>query len=747
MRKENTAIFVEQIRKILREAEKSIKEQAAKVTEEIQSFNDDDSASTINTTEGDIEDDSSNSGNKSLNKEILDSGSVTSSSSVQQEAPTSDGTESQSAAHVGETIVSTTLGKSENGRERTASGNDAPTSAQVVGIDSAEGSRSIVSQDLHSEVNADVSLEAKNLSLQVSKQDTTAGKDRHADIPISKVCPSSDNNKSLGTKKPDRFSISKVSSAAQEKSATQARRTELEPHQQKGGPENISHPERATVKTELHKDGQKSPEIHATVSCEKDQIKLVKAESMNSHSSHSNASSATLSNDSVEEEVSKESLSSQASSSSLASGSASTVDSSGGEAAVKGRFKVKATTPGNSNDAVVAGDGKIPTNGDSKRAVTGSNQTVADVNQYTSLKNDNKVAVAIDSGVSIESESKATAVATSMTHDDRTAAANASKATAVDSQRAVVIIDDRTALANDSKTATVVSQGTAVPHVDKTAPASDTKSAIASDCRPSAVAGHRTSIAPVSNVDQKAICEGSKKISDGYSPLLKVNSRESLQGVRVQPQVVSDGESGKQSIPGTGILEDKPPVKAANQQQLVLVPEKSEMALRKKASTSHKSQGNERSQTGAKTQPIFRLGSSSEDADEVVPFSKTSTESPRKCLSPTVEYTRHGVIDLVDPTRHVQPIEPTYFPYGSDAYNDRSVPPDLISDTSSVTSGGGLDSPAITPSLTPSSSLENLLNIDAQRVTRQVGSQIGEKAHFERSLSLNSVSSGPFVII
>ena len=154
-------------------------------------------------------------------------------------------------------------------------------------------------------------------------------------------------------------------------------------------------------------------------------------------------------------------------------------------------------------------------------------------------------------------------------------------------------------------------------------------------------------------------------------------------------------------------------------------------------------QPNLRSQTSSPrstlTQPFFRVGSSDE-VDEAKVTNKRDSPggSPRKCMSP-VDYNKHGPFESADQSSKSALSDQEFFAFANDITSDRAVPPDLISDTSSVASSC-LDSPGVTPSLTPSSSFENLLNLQENtKISRTVqsSSQTSERVPYERSTSRN----------
>ena len=663
---------------------KSIQEQLSKATEGNQGHKIDEANSQ---SAGEIEGESNSRKENSTSKETLPTNITAGSSAAQQK--NINGNELPSGVHAERTSM-TAVNQDQTRKEGTASVTDIPPSTQVVETGGTEGPRRLSGQSLntentvHSEVEVQSNLEGvkKTPNAQVSKQEAIV-KDSSTEMPTSKAFSSADSNKSLEKTKVNRFSISKVGNGTtQANRSAQVSRTEADSQKQetlKSAPEHVTPIESATVKTEIHRDGQGSPEIHATVSCEKDQIKLVQAESKSNHTTDLNSGNAALS-DSKEGEESGRSVSlpnkPSESASSMTSdvSAASPADLNGKESAVKGRFKVKPTLV-NGHKPAVTTDSKGVTSVDSKAAVISEYNKAVTTDSKVANLGDSKLAVGSDQGTP-----------------------------AVCDHGAVPIRDSKMNIAYESKTVGAVDQNTATT--------------------------------AITAVDPKGTGEGNKKIADSQPPVSQVNPRESTQKARAPPQVVPIFETGKQAATGMTSSEDKPIERVVDQHQESLLTEKSELAS--KLSTSGKSQMTERSQSGAKTHPIFRLGSS-DDADEVNIYQKNQAESPRKCLSPTGEYPKHGPVDLPDPARPVPHSDPTCFPYTSDAYSDKSVPPDLISDTSSTTSSC-LESPAITPNLTPSSSFENLLHFDALKLSRPLQNQHGEKVHYERSLSLNSVS-------
>ena len=139
------------------------------------------------------------------------------------------------------------------------------------------------------------------------------------------------------------------------------------------------------------------------------------------------------------------------------------------------------------------------------------------------------------------------------------------------------------------------------------------------------------------------------------------------------------------------------------------------------------------------TQPFFRVGSGDE-VDEAKITNKRDSPggSPRKCMSP-VDYAKHGPFESADQSSKSALSDQEFFAFANDITSDRAIPPDLISDTSSVASSC-LDSPGVTPSLTPSSSFENLLNLQENaKISRTVqsSSQTSERVPYERSTSRN----------
>ncbi|XP_065067091.1 serine/threonine-protein kinase Wnk-like [Rhopilema esculentum] len=198
------------------------------------------------------------------------------------------------------------------------------------------------------------------------------------------------------------------------------------------------------------------------------------------------------------------------------------------------------------------------------------------------------------------------------------------------------------------------------------------------------------------------------------------------QGPRTQQQLVASTEVSKTVVKRTKSLEDKLPKKAdkglENSQQKSVVENQGKPTNQ----TPVKSQND--SKTTRPAQPLFRVGSGEEVDEAKVTLKKDSPrESPRKCLSPVNDSGRAGFLDCGDV---LKASDPSIFTYNADIVNDKSVAPDLISDTSSVASSC-LDSPGITPW----SSFENLLNSDAMKLTRPPT----EKVLFERSTSYTNV--------
>lgn len=235
--------------------------------------------------------------------------------------------------------------------------------------------------------------------------------------------------------------------------------------------------------------------------------------------------------------------------------------------------------------------------------------------------------------------------------------------------------------------------------------------------------------------------EDGKKAPESQSVATKISSQDSTQKARAQPQAATtaENENCKQPLVKAKSLEDKTVPKSTETSRTGTGPQVSEGASQGKTlADSAAVQGKDRSQGNTKGQRLFRVGSG-ESVDEMTPYQlKTPADSPRKCLSPTGENPRYG-FDLADTSRLTMSSN-SCFTYSADSLSDRSVPPDLISDTSSLASSG-LDSPAVTPSLTPSSSFENLLNFDTPKATRNTqANQVSDKVPFERSISLNNVS-------
>ena len=199
------------------------------------------------------------------------------------------------------------------------------------------------------------------------------------------------------------------------------------------------------------------------------------------------------------------------------------------------------------------------------------------------------------------------------------------------------------------------------------------------------------------------------------------------QGSRTQQQLVTSNEVSKTVVKKTKSLEDKLPKKADkgpdNSEQ------KSVVENQGKPTNQSPAKPQNDSKTTRPAQPLFRVGSGEEVEEAKVTLKKDSPrESPRKCLSPVNDSGRAGFLDCGDV---LKASDPSIFTYNADIINDKTVAPDLISDTSSVASSC-LDSPGITPW----SSFENLLNNDAMKLTRPPT----EKVHFERSTSYTNVS-------
>ena len=153
---------------------------------------------------------------------------------------------------------------------------------------------------------------------------------------------------------------------------------------------------------------------------------------------------------------------------------------------------------------------------------------------------------------------------------------------------------------------------------------------------------------------------------------------------------------------------------------------------------------------------IFRVGSS-DDVDEGKTFTKRDSPegSPRKCVSPQAEPSsprdrsmndrdfKPGCLDRpasADFTRNAAS-DQDIFNYPMDLPGERPssfpsthVPPDFVSDTSSVASSCH-GSPGITPSITPASSFENLLCLYDGKQNRVMCSAA---QHIEKSASERS---------
>lgn len=160
---------------------------------------------------------------------------------------------------------------------------------------------------------------------------------------------------------------------------------------------------------------------------------------------------------------------------------------------------------------------------------------------------------------------------------------------------------------------------------------------------------------------------------------------------------------------------------------------------------------------------IFRVGSS-DDVDEGKTFTKRDSPegSPRKCVSPQAEPSsprdrsmndrdfKPGCLDRpasADFTRNAAS-DQDIFNYPMDLPGERPssfpsthVPPDFVSDTSSVASSCH-GSPGITPSITPASSFENLLCLYDGKQNRVMCSaaQHIEKSASERSSHRMNIS-------
>ena len=604
--------------------------------------------------QGNLEADVSDKKESFPGKEVLPSNVAANSTPENYKDGTLIKNDSESSLHLGEAILNSSMNYIHDGKDSSDSMNNILQFTQVTGTSSAESSKDTNNHNLLN-TSSDIGTrleESDNMSTmtQVAKQDSSI------DMPNAKLNSSTDN---VSQKKRtlERFSISKVNDAAQAKSTHQGSSThqvgKVEVEAPQMAPlntcqEHVPTYQPGTVKTEIHKDGQRSPEIYAVVSCEKDEIKLVRAESKNLGDEE--ADSNTLCD--VKAEGGAQSDETISTSVPSISSSASLAEVSGSKPAVKGRFKVKSSS---------VSDPKADLS-DTKTGILSESKTSAVLENKMPVAGGNKMSAVGDSKVSASGDGRATTAA------DNKVAANIA-----------------------SKTATPVATA----------------------------------------VDQKMVREETRKISDPKRPVSRMNSWEYPQGARAQQQTASDGENAKQTSSEMNMLKEKSFSKAGELQEAGWINEYSEVALQSKA------QGNDRSYHGP---PIFRLGSSG-DTDENATWSVTSAESPRKCLSPTGEYPQYGPFELDDP-RSVPFSEANFYSYPTYGYNEKSVPPDLISDTSSTTSSC-MESPPATPNLTPSSSIENLLSIYATKATRsvQIGNQAGEKAHPERTLSASSVST------
>lgn len=247
----------------------------------------------------------------------------------------------------------------------------------------------------------------------------------------------------------------------------------------------------------------------------------------------------------------------------------------------------------------------------------------------------------------------------------------------------------------------------------------------------------RFQVKPAVVNESKDATEDSKDGAESRPKAERKVSLEATLGTPSQAAAVRESENRKLPLTKTKSVEDKTVPKLNDSSRGTSHAHKSEPAIPGKSSgTVARPPGGEKSQNNGRGHPLFRVGSGEED--EVVSNQKTPSESPRKCLSPTSDYQRYNSFEMTDP-QVLSTSEHTCFSYSADSCSDRSVPPDVVSDTSSIASSG-LNSPAVTPSLTPSSSFENLLNFDTPKASRpaQSGSQAG--VTYERSLSLNSVS-------
>ena len=580
-------------------------------------------------------------------KEMLPSNAAASSTTEQYKDGTLKKNDSESSIRLGEAIMNSSIDYIHGGKDVSDSMNDMLQFTQVAGTSSTEGSKDTSSQSLLNALTGDKSRlgEVDNMSsiTQAAKQGSSKS------VSDAEFNSSADSNSSQKKRTLERFSISKVHDAAQAKSTHQGSNThqmeKVEGEAPRMAPlhscqEHVPNRQPGTVTTEIHKDGQRSPEIYAEVSCEDDKIKLVRAESKNLGDEE--ADSNTLCD--IKTEGGAQSNETISSSVPSISSTTSLAEVNGSKPAVKGRFKVKSSAVSDSKAAVLS---------DAKTGILNDSRT--------GVASENKVGITGDSKMPTSGEGRAT-------------------------------------IATDNKRAANITS--------------------------------KTVASAASAVDQKIVREETRKLSDPKRPVSRMNSWEYAQGSHAQPQTASDCENTKQTAAEINMLKEKSFSKAGELQDPGWINEYSEVTLQNRA------HGNDRPHHG----PIFRLGSSG-DTDENAAWSLPSAESPRKCLSPTGEYPQYGPFELDDP-RSVPFSEPNFFPYVSYGYHEKSVPPDLISDTSSTTSSC-IESPPATPNLTPSSSIENLLGIYATKATRsaQVGNQAGEKAHPERTLSANSVSA------
>ena len=707
---------------------------------------------------------------------------------------------------------------------------------QVVNNNKSENFKSIADQDVPSEnTSKTLTAESTDKAVNSAPSDPEGPKrDLVIDLSNPKAPPADPILSPLGTKL-GRFAISKPSNSAQN-SSTETHSQPLEVLSI--NTENCSSLEPTTVITEINRDGQRSPEIHATVSCEKHHVRLVRAESKAS-STTDTSSDGTTPDAKGDEKSDQKAASVEADPSiNLDEGTTPPVAETGAKPAVKGRFQVKPAAV-NDQEAVTATDDKAASSADHEAGgtdhieATGTtdfkavsitdNKAVAtthvEENRSTDLEavgviedqavettdhlavctTDQKAVSVTDDNAAGATDHKAVATtdikavgntdhkAVRITDHkavgvtDNSAAGNAGhKAVGTTDIKAVGTTDIKAVGTTDIKavgTTDIKAVGTtdikAVSTTDikavcttdikavgttdiKAVGTTDIKAVGTTDIKAVGTADHKAvgaadikavgtaDVKVVGTADHKAVCaadrkaggEAVRKLSDTRTPLSRTNSRDSSQGARVKPQIVPEGVNQKQPVMKRKSLEDKPLSKPADQWQGSPALHKSEPALHGKVSTNVKSQWNDRSHSNTKTQPLFRVGSG-EDVDETAPSPRTAADSPRKCLSPTGQYPRDGIFDVPDSTRPGPPDQTCYTHTDS---CDKSVPPDLISDTSSVTSSC-IGSPAITPSITPASSFESLLNLEPAKVARpaQAGSQTSDKINFE-SINLNSVS-------